>query len=347
MFSFFSQLRVVLLLCAMLALHGSIVAQDRSVSERAQALKAAIAEQKAALLAADSSKDAGRSVQVRLALATLLKPKEAQVLLSEASALADSAGLQAEELSARKALVQSLADQGSMKRAYEEAMALSAVVERFGAVQVDASNARSEDLRLLALAQRDSSEALAKAARRDAEERIADANDHAEFWMMVAIGSIILGVITVLVLLFTLRRELGRQREQVRALQVDLRAYTERQQIKLREPLVAPPTVKVEEPRSPVITAPPAQAVEIDPMVDAMFRKQGPERLAALREARARNDHDKVRRVVHTFKPQLAGLAPELVVVASRIMASESAVTTEAWNADLDTFEKGVSALLS
>lgn len=347
MFAFFSQLRVVLPLCALLVLQGSIVAQNRSASERAQALKAAIAEQKAALQVADSLNDAGRSVQVRLALAALLKPKEAQVVLSEAIALADSAGLKAEELSARKALVQNLADQGSMKRAYEEAMALSAVVEGFGAEQIAASNARSEAMEQVALAQRDSSEALAKAARRDAEDRIADANEHAEFWMMVALGSIILGLITVLVLLFTLRRELNRQREQVRVLQMDLRAYTERQQNKLREPVVVPPTVKVEVPPPPVVATPPAQVVELDPMVVAMFRKQAPERLVALREARVRNDQEKVRRVVHTFKPQLAGLAPELVAVASRIMASESGAAPEAWNADLDTFEQGVTALLS
>ena len=74
---------------------------------------------------------------------------------------------------------------------------------------------------------------------------------------------------------------------------------------RMREPAV----VRVSETPMAVDAVAEPEPIEADTSIMdatllALFRKRAPERLVTLRDARARGDHEKVARVVHTLKPQ-------------------------------------------
>ena len=320
-------------------------AQDGSVPESAASIKAAIAQHKKDIVSADSTKDHAAALRLRMALGSLSKPKEAQVLYAEAVQLADSLDRTEDELEARKALARTLAARGQTKQAYEEAMRTVDKSAEWLAQQAEISSAKADDMRRSASMERDSLLALADAGRRDAESRIRDAQMDVEFWMLIGIGAIAVGLVILLVMLLMNRSALRRQREEIQALRSDINALLDRAQNRWREPVVTVP-VPERAPDQPAPIQTPVPTSAVDPMVLAVFRKQGPERLATLREARSRGDHEKVQRVVHTLKPQLVHFDPAFAQLCARLTDAGAVHDGSRWNSDLDTLEGSVSKLL-
>lgn len=85
----------------------------------------------------------------------------------------------------------------------------------------------------------------------------------------------------------------------------------------------------------------------MDESLLALFRKRAPERLATLRDARARGDHEKVARVLHTLKPQLLALDEHGAgAVCLRLIAEGAQEDALRWQQDLDQLERSMEHLL-
>ncbi|MGV3637648.1 MAG: hypothetical protein ACO1NQ_08365, partial [Flavobacteriales bacterium] len=199
-----------------------------------------------------------------------------------------------------------------------------------------------------AAAERDSLARAGEARLRDAEERVNEAQENADTWMWIALALLVLAIVALGILLVMQRRSLQRHRAEVQALRSEVSALAERYQNRARESPVTTPT-----PPPPVV-APRASEVPVtglpvvdDPVVVAMFRKQAPERLAALQDARTRGDVDKVQRVVRTLKPPLLSLDPGCDALVHRLLSSDAPARTAEWDADLDAFVSRVTALLA
>jgi hypothetical protein len=109
----------------------------------------------------------------------------------------------------------------------------------------------------------------------------------------------------------------------------------------------APPTPVVQTVVTDPVPMPVAPEVGEDSLLLGMLRKQAPERLRALREARLRMDHAKAQRVVHTLKPLLVAVDRELYAdLCQRIITPTALEDERRWNADLDRLEFAVSSLL-
>lgn len=314
--------------------------------ESPEAIKAAIEQHKADIVATDPTGDIATAIRLRMALAALSKPKEAQALYEQVVHLADSTDRTEEELAARKALAQTLATRGQTKQAYEQAILVAERSAEWSAQQAEISGAKADEIARRAALERDSLSTLADAGRREAELRINEAHENAEFWMLLAVGTIAIALLTIVIILLMNGRALRRQRSEIQTLRSDLSALIDRAQNKVREAAVAPVVPPVLVP-PPAVAEPVPPPVALDPVIEAMFRKQAPERLATLRDARSRGDNEKVQRVVHTLKPQLVNFDPSLAQLCARITEAGAPNDAQRWNADMDAFEKAVSRLLA
>jgi hypothetical protein len=176
------------------------------------------------------------------------------------------------------------------------------------------------------------------------ETRFHGAEEAAVRWRWIAIGTGGLLVLVVIVLLYRSGRALRRIRKELTTVQAEVRTLMERPRVEHHEAprQAAPVTVAAPEP------PPSAPVVPPDDVLVAMFRKQAPERLATLRAARERADHEKTVRVVHSLKPQLVGFdGPRFAPLITRITAPDAAADTAKWNADLDALERGIAATLA
>lgn len=321
-------------------------AQDTPAPESPAALKAAIVQHKNEIAAADSANDVGAAIRLRMTLAAISKPKEAHLLYEEVVHLADSTDRIDEELAARKALAGTWAARGQMKQAYEEALTMAEKNAEWSARQVALSGATTEELTRRAAQERDSLRAVGIAAHKEAEQRVVEADERGDFWMWMAVLALSVGVVALVLLAWKNGSALRRHRDELAALRADVQALTLRNQNRARDP--APPPVKEKvAPLEPVvapIVAPPV--AEVDPIVLGMFRKLAPERLVTLREARLRNDHEKVQRVVHSLKPQLLTFDPAFAELCARMTAPGAAQQAMQWNSDLDALEIGIARLL-
>lgn len=340
-----SLVRIIVLLITVAFARSWSFAQEAPAPESPAAIKAAIAQRKDGIAAADSAMDIAAAIRLRMALAALSKPKEAQELYEAVVYLADSTGRVEDELAARRALAGTLAARGQMKQAYEEALRVADRVGEWSAERSDSLNAGWERALRIADQQRDSLGVAAMASRKAAEQRVTGAEERVEFWMWMAVLSIAVAVLTIALMAWMNSKALRRHREELAALRSDVNVLAERHQNRLRDagpsisekPAVADPVAG-----PPVVEAP---AGEVDPIVMGMFRKQAPERLATLREARMRGDHGKVQRVVHTLKPQLVNFDPAFAEICARL-ADPAAPQGAAWNADLDALEARITRIL-
>lgn len=337
-------LRTALLL---ILLHASTGAMAITNAAQRDSLRLRVVALKAELLALDSAGRLADAVSTRLEIAELVPRKEAIHYLSVAAALADSIGDPELGIEVRSRSLQRLREAGDTKRALEEAMRIITLEREVATLESEAQLRAFEELVQVGRQERDSLTAVSDAARRDAEGRVNDARENAELWMYIALGLIVIGLLALALLAVVNRNALRRQRTEIAGLRAELNAWVERSHNKVREPLVTVPSVQPTVPvvPSPVITAP-QEVEERDPMVLAFFRKQAPERLATLRDARSRDDHEKVQRVVHSLKPQLASLEPGLVELCARITASGAHDRPDRWNADLDALMSAVERLL-
>lgn len=340
-------LRTALLL---ILLHASTVAMCVNHAAQRDSLRLRVVALKAELLAQDSAGRLAEAISTRLALADLVQRKEAIQYLSVAAALADSIGDPELGIEVRSRTLERLREAGDAKRALEEAMRIIDLERRVATEAGEHQLRALDDLVRVGRQERDSLAAASDAALRDAEGRVNDAREHAEFWMYLALGTFAIALIAVLLIVLMNGRALRRQRAEIAGLRADLNAWVERSQNKVRERIAPVPPVgpiAPVPPPSPTSSEAPAEVKAEDPMVLAFFRKQAPERLATLRDARARGDHEKVRRVVHSLKPQLASLEPGLVELCSRIISAEAQAHTERWNKDLDALTSAVERLLA
>jgi hypothetical protein len=236
---------------------------------------------------------------------------------------------------------------GNHRLAYAEAREIMALGNEALSVQAEESGSRAERERANAITERDSLRQVWNEELTDAKVFGREAEERSRHWMFVAIGVGVVFLLSLVVVLSRSGRSSQRIRAELDALRSEITALKEQRPTnQVRVP--SPPVVPVPEPFvAPASRPHPTPAAELDPVVLAMFRKMGPERLATLRDARARGDHNKVTRVVHSLKPQLVNFDKELFTdLCARITAPEATTNTVRWDADLGALEKGIAEVL-
>ncbi len=310
-----------------------------------------IAAHTARMHLADSIGDAKEAARWRIMLAPMCKRTEALRLYEEAALIADTADLDGdEELRARKGLVELYKAAGNWRKAFEEAERATALAVQFNGreamqlVHLERMNTSAM------VGERDFAMTTLTEERAKFEAELSLAEERSQRWMLIAASIGVLFLITLFVLFYRYGRANRRIRAELAALRTEVTVLKEQRpanQIRIAQPPVVPQA-------EPVIAttiaavAEPASIAPVDPVVLAMFRKMAPERLATLRDARARGDHDKVVRVVRTLKPQLVAIDEAgFGDLCAAIAAEGAALDSARWNSDLDRFEQAVEHSLS
>lgn len=320
-------------------------------------LKEVVAEQRLRIHIADSIGSTREAIAARMHLATLVRSKEAFELMNDAAALAWSARLMEDEATVRTQLVRAYVNVGDHRRAYEQAMRLVMIGDERLSEQTERSGARTDSLLAEASAALDRSEHVSGSLIADAEERAARQHVIAQRWMVIASGVGVIALLVIGILLVRgsrrthgIRMELAALRTEVEALRSvprnRIREVNDRKPIDEGRPATTPPVAEEHVPGS---TGPADDELrDILRTLMQMLRKKGPERLATLRDARSRGDHEKVVRVVHTLKPQLVAIdADALATLCADLTAPGASSRSNRWNADLDAFEKGLDELIA
>lgn len=326
---------------------GPVLCQSRS--QVADSMKKVIADHRVHLHAADSLGDKRAAIDIRSRLAVLVKPKEAATLLRDAVAIAESAHLMEEEIGTRTQLAEHYQRVGNHKLAYAEAMRIVELGNELLSTQAEESGSRADRDLANATAERDSLQRIWQEELANVKAAGGAAEERGRHWMWIATGIGVLFVLTLVVVLYRSSRSDRRIRTELGVLRAEIMALKEQRptnQVRVGPP----PLVPLSEPIVVPVSVPasgPSQLVEADPVVLAMFRKMGPERLATLRDARTRGDHAKVMRVVHSLKPQLANFDRDRFTgLCARITAPDGPANEVRWSADLDALEKGISEVL-
>lgn len=321
----------------------AVPAQD---AEREQ-MKEAIDEHRSHIRIADSTGDARGSARYRIMLAPMVKAAEAKKLYEAAAAIADSAGLvEDEELRARQGLVDLYRTKGNWRSAYMEAAKIIELTAQWQQRQALRALEEEEAMGRRAIAQRDSVLTDLAAVRSDAALQLEAMRDQQEAWKWALIVAILIGSLLLVAVLWSNRRSQKRMRVDIETLRTEVAARRGQPQNRVRErpapsaedasraaPLVEPPELKI--------------AKEPDRMVLDIFRSVAPERLRTLQHARANGDTDKVVRVVHTLKPQLAAIdAGWFGPICASITAPQAADDRVRWSSDLDRLEQAMQQLL-
>lgn len=316
-------------------------AAAQSPATRRDSLKQVIAGHRSQMLLADSIGDPKGSIRARLELAPLVSPGERLHLLEDAAAGAQSASLLEEEVTVRKLLAAALESAGKYSRAYDEAMHITALDEVRLSEQHLRSKAFADSLQASATVARERLDQGWQIVLQDAQSRASGFKAIAERWVLIALGLGAAWALTVVIFLVSQRRQRNRTRTELAALRAEIAAIKEAPKNRFREPV---PTVVVEPPPVEVLApAAPIGAPVVDAAALAIFRRMAPERLDALNDARARGDHDKVLRVVHTLKPHLEALDPNgLGALCLRIKAMD----VPERDVELDRLVHGIQELL-
>ncbi|MBK6830390.1 MAG: Hpt domain-containing protein [Flavobacteriales bacterium] len=321
----------------------------QSAQARRDSLKKVVGDLRLRMDAADSTGDVRDAIDARLSLASVVKPNEALDLLEDAAAGAQSADLLELEVVVRKRLAEALAKSGKHARAFEEAMHVTALDEVRLAEQYLFLEARTDSALTRTTEQRDSLINNWQEELQEARHRESHMEATAERWMFIALGLALALMLMLLIVLVRGSRQNKRTRKEIEALRAEIVAMKEAPKNRMREPAV----VRVTE--TPVAVDAVAEAEPIgadtsvmDATLLALFRKRAPERLATLRDARARGDQEKVARVVHTLKPQLVALDENgLGALCIRITVGDASRDPKELNTDLDLLERSIEQLLS
>lgn len=321
-----------------LLLPSRSIGQDLTAAER----KEAVAAYKARIASADTAGDAREAARQRIMLAPLLPAAQARRILEEAALIADSARLGGDEgLRAHQGLMDMYAGQGNWRKAFEESHTVQELQTRQQQQEMEFAVTSERSKLDIFEARRDS---LASAWRTEQEAVITERDrfrSGVQRWQLIAAVLLVVAV----VLGFIGRASARKQRRSVEVRMQQLAGEVE--QLRSRMAAMVPPST----PPPPVV-----QAVAVEPVQEhvapevgednlllGMFRKQAPERLQALRVARAAGDHDKVRRVVSAMRPQLFALdEPRFAPLHAAITAAGAPSEPDAWNAALDRFEQAV-----
>lgn len=330
---------------------GSRAAERKA---RADSLAAVVQLIEQRIMVADSSRDPVAASAARLELAVLLPPKPALQLVAAAAAALDTIGAPELALRAHRELAGRYAAQKMHDRAYAEWAAIVTLTERMRDDALrEAGAQRAENTALGGKV-----EELSGSLNRSVAVLAQRTDEHArkeELASWTIIGGAALLLLSVL---FFAWHGIRRRKvlKELRAEVDRLRAELARMLAPAAPPAVVRPAVAVEE-AMPPMPAPLAPVEQVGPAVApatdeeavllAMVRRRGEERLRTLREARARGDHDKVVRVVHTMKPQLVSLdATYFQDLCGRLVSTDPGADPARWAADLDRFEQGMARVL-
>lgn len=334
-------LPVLLLVVALLSPSLS-PAQDLTPAER----KEAVAEHKARIAWADSSGDAQVAARYRIMLAPLVPTSQARRLLEEAAAIADSARLVGDEaLRAHQGLMDLHAGQGNWRKAFEEARTVQQLQARQQQRELEFAVAEERSRMEVIEARRDS---LASVWRAENEGVIAERDlvrGTARRWQLIAMVALVVALVIGLIGFIAARKQRRVMEVRMQQLTQEVERLRAGMATTVAPPVPAPPAVAAVVPEP--VQEPVAPEVGEDHLLLGMFRKQGPERLQALRAARSAGDHDKVRRVVSALRPQLFALdEPRFAPLHAAITASGAASDPDTWNATLDRFEQALEEQL-
>lgn len=281
-----------------------------------------------AVLMADSAGDRVAALEARMALAPWVKEREALPLLERAITLADSLDRPDMGAEAYRLLGERHAARGRYQQAYASLVQAAGLDDRREQRNEVYWEERLAAAEAQARVQRDSLVQRAGTREQTMGQAITELQRAVQLWMIVAAAVLLVGLLLILLLFYRAGRSTTRAHQAI----AELKARLEEQpSASFAGPEVSP---------SPVDAA-------MEPVVDAIFRKQAPERLATLRAARQRGDAQKIRRVVASLKPQLLAFdAARFGPLISRLKAPGAAKETTPWNADLDALEAALEELL-
>jgi len=325
-------------------------AQARRDSQRQ--LREDIARHEEQIRFADSSGDARGSARWRIMLAGIVQPAKRAKLLEDAAARADSASHHEEELRARSLLLEHYQEIGDHKRALLQSLRINEAERAARALEVERDAGEAADLirahqheRDSLLALHESESGLARTAIGQAQKEVASREA-----MIIALGAAVL-VLAVVIVLILARQRKSRIRftKEVATLQsrvAELAKFMEGLAAQAREPAALPELQGPPVAPSAVVAPGPSSATAVDPIVLGLFKRQAPERIAALDTARAAGDHEKVLRVLHSLRPQLDAIDPAgLGALCTGLRAMQPSDTGR--DAGLDRLIAGMNALLA
>lgn len=250
------------------------------------------------------------------------------------------------EIRSRTALAARLADAGKGAEAYMEAKTLLVLEQRSAARAMDSLQAvRSASLvaSTVALDSTNRAGAMLNAAL---TAHLHEVETGSRMWMWTAIAACAIFLAVLAWLLQRMGRVSRKLHQSIADLQEEV-SELQRTRNRRKEEPASEKAVGTDPGTKPAASPPYDLDTAMDPVVLAMFRKSGPDRLTALRTARTIADNDKVVRVVHSLKPQLVSFdAERFAPLCAAITAANALADPLRWNADLDRFERDVEELL-
>lgn len=328
-------IRPFLLALVLLGASFTLSAQGKGAKAGRDSLRAVVADLRERIALADSAGAVGEGTGLRLELGALLPATEAVKLYSGAVAMADSLGMEADALRLRRVLADACAASGRHKEAHAVLrQVLDIEQERSARQAVEVAAQAGTQVRLIE-AERDSVMAAASSTVELVGAQLATAGEQLRTWRIVA-GALLFALLVLAGLLMWGQRRAARVRGELGDLRARIQALEERK---------AAHEVKAA-PAPPLVTPSAPSTVAVDAEVLALFRMRGADRLATLKDALQREDHDKVVRVVHTLKPQLSALDAALFgPLCARITAGPGA-DAPAWNGEVHRLVAAVEDLL-
>lgn len=315
---------------SIIALLGLVFVQAPGIRAQADSIQAERALRRAAIAHADSAGDLAAAFEARLQLAGVATRTEAAGLLQQAASLADSMARPDLGAMAHRLLARRHAAAGQFGPAYAQSV-IADSLDRLRELHEAAAAERSfstERQRLVA--GRDSIARLGAERERTMAMAIAELQEKADRWLVLALAMLLLGLLLVVWLLYRAGRATTKLQGTIGELRQELETLKRHRQ--------APPL-------RTVTSDAPSRAVDqaMKPVVEGHFRRTVPERLATLREARRRGDADKVLRVVASLKPQLLAFdADRFGPLIERLRMPGAAAHADQWAADLDALEKAL-----
>lgn len=317
-----------------------------SQATQEDSLKAVVAGQRALMVQADSTGQLQTAFDARIHLASLARKPEAEVLLKQAAALADSLDRPDLGAMARRILARRYARSGQHAAAYAESVladSLQAVGDQREAAHWEDHHAK--ELQSMAM-ERDSLVQLGAERERRMAQAIVDLGERADAWMYAAFAALITGLLLVIGLLYRMGHVGKKRRAEIDELKVKLAQQQQPDPSGIRPSNLGKPICTLPFPGA---SNPVQDAVDLAmrPVAKGMFSKDAPERLSTLQDARKRGDNEKLLRVVATLRPYLLGVdAERFSPLIARLKAPGAADKAELWNADLDTLEAALRELL-
>lgn len=299
---------------------------------------------RAAVRLADSTGNAMDALEGRLLLAPLAGPAEVRTVLLRAAAMADSLDRPDLGASAYRLLAARSAQEGRMAGAYKALLRADSLERNHGQREVTRVENEGASVQGSLAQQRDSIATAAQGEQRRLALALYHMEQRSDAWMYAALASLAIGLLVATGLLYRLGQVGQRQASALEELRQELaRAVRNR-------PAAAGPQERTHPVATPPGPGAGTLAAGVDkamaPVASGMFRKDAPERLTTLLDARKRGDAEKVLRVLATLKPQLLAYdAARFAPLIAALRAPDAAAHATQWNKDLDLLEAAIREL--